>query len=142
MNASTNANGETVLIDGKPPLDPATNLIYNDELLNFNDATVACNKMCSHLATFQSQEDQHEAEAYFIGQVRDAAGPLAIRSAVISAVLQSMCDQLQRVCWAISRLSASQAVLHAHYAISGRVLLINSWQDTLLDSGPHTCCPK
>ena len=68
-NGTTNADGTIQLIDGKPPLDPATNLIYNDEMKNWEESIYECNKMCAHLATFASQQDQHEAEAYFISQV-------------------------------------------------------------------------
>jgi hypothetical protein len=68
-NGTVNADGTVQLIDGKAPLDPATNLIYNDKMLSFGESVNECNKMCAHLATFASQQDQHDAEAYFIGQV-------------------------------------------------------------------------
>ena len=68
-NATISATGELELVDGKPPLDPQMNLIYNDKQLNWEESITECNKMCAHLATFVSQADQHEAEKYFIDQV-------------------------------------------------------------------------
>jgi hypothetical protein len=69
-NGTMNADGTVQLIDGRAPLDPATNLIFNDKQLNWEESIAECNKMCAHLATFSSQADQHEAEEYFKSQVR------------------------------------------------------------------------
>jgi hypothetical protein len=66
---AVNADGTVQIIDGKAPLDPVTNLIFNDRPLSWAESSVECNKMCAHLATFTSQADQHEAEAYYKSQV-------------------------------------------------------------------------
>lgn len=75
FNASTTPEGEVILVPGLPPRDPITSFIYNDAKLGAEAATAECNKMCAHLASFRSQADQHDVEAYYIGTVSCAAGP-------------------------------------------------------------------
>ncbi len=68
-NASTTPEGEVILVPGLPPRDPITSFIYNDAKLGAEAATAECNKMCAHLASFRSQADQHDVEAYYISTV-------------------------------------------------------------------------
>jgi hypothetical protein len=46
-------------------------------MLNFNDALVECNKMCAHLASYVSLDDQSAAEQHFISTVGAHAARLS-----------------------------------------------------------------